>query len=316
MENKISEHRVLLERIPEVLDTKSAWLLLSFCAAARANFFLRGVNPNLAEQFAAAHDHGVWQCLCRISQISLSCGACNQSSLPLWGGGRFGLRSARRTQPAAHWASWANAPKMVKERHPAVADTNLRVLETNTESCSIQAVLRCTRNLHNAGFESLAWTELAEEHAPDLVEEEKDPCQPRFGWQKQTNSAIERHHHDVRVWPQLAESGAMVRSQRGPLANTPFVSFPVDTTSRFDPAPFLFAGFVCPFPSLFATAGVAVHWTPLATTVQLAQQRVCWGAGAGRCGQGVQRRRSQSSGECVRARHGPGRTQPVGWQAS
>ena len=39
LEGKIAEHGVLLERIPEVPDTQSAWLLLSFCAAARANFF-------------------------------------------------------------------------------------------------------------------------------------------------------------------------------------------------------------------------------------------------------------------------------------
>ena len=72
---KIAEHRVLLERIPEVPDTQSAWLLLSFCAAARANFFLRGVNLDHAKWFAAAHDQGVWQCFCRIMQILPICGA-------------------------------------------------------------------------------------------------------------------------------------------------------------------------------------------------------------------------------------------------
>ena len=153
----------------QIPDTQSAWLLLSFCAAARANFFLRGVNPDFA-----AHDHGVWQCFCRILQMSPSCGAQDQSSLPLWEGG-LGLRSARRTQPAAHWASWADALKMVKERHPAVADTILRALETDTESSSIQAVLRCTRTLHNAGCESPTWTELAEGHGPTLLRRKSVP---------------------------------------------------------------------------------------------------------------------------------------------
>ena len=69
LECKIADHSVLLERIPEVPDTQSAWLLLSFCAAARANFLLRRVNPDHAEQFAAAHDHGVWHCFSRILQI-------------------------------------------------------------------------------------------------------------------------------------------------------------------------------------------------------------------------------------------------------
>ena len=70
LEQKIDEQRVLLERIPQVPDTQSAWLLLSYCAAARANFFLRAVNPDLTDQFAASHDNGVWQCLCRISEDS------------------------------------------------------------------------------------------------------------------------------------------------------------------------------------------------------------------------------------------------------
>ena len=45
LQNKNSEHKVLVDRIPAVQDTQSAWLLLSFCAAARSNFFLRAVRP-------------------------------------------------------------------------------------------------------------------------------------------------------------------------------------------------------------------------------------------------------------------------------
>ena len=145
LEQKIDEQRVLLDRIPQIPDTQSAWLLLSFCAAARANFFLRAVSPDLTDQFAASHDDGVWQCLCRILKILPTCGAWEQSSLPLWKGG-LGLRSAHRTQPAAHWASWADALKMVHERHPGVAETMVGALETNGESSSIQAVLRCARS--------------------------------------------------------------------------------------------------------------------------------------------------------------------------
>ena len=42
-----------------------------------------------------------------------------------------------------------------------------------------------------------------------------------------------------------------------------------------------FEDFDCPFPSLFAVAGVAVHSTPLATTAQLAQQQGCSGVEVG-----------------------------------
>ena len=156
----------------------------------------------------------------------------------MWEGG-IGLRSARRSQPAAHWASWADALKMVKERHPIVADTILGALESGAETNSIQAILKCSQILCDAGFESPAWGELAEGRVPEAVEEEEDPCQPRFGWQQKASSAIEKHHFKVSVWPQLLEhERAMMRSQSGPLASTPFVSFPVDRTSRIDAGPF------------------------------------------------------------------------------
>ena len=101
---------------------------------------------------------------------------------------------------------------------------------------SIQAILKCSRILHDAGFESPAWGELAEGRAPEVVEEEEDPCQPRLGRQQKASSAIEKHHFKASVWPQLLEhERAMMRS---PLASTPLVSFPVDQTSRVDAGPF------------------------------------------------------------------------------
>ena len=69
LEQKIDEQRVLLERIPQVLDTQSAWPLLSFSAAARANFFLRKLTQTSQTSSAASHDDGVWQCLCRVLKI-------------------------------------------------------------------------------------------------------------------------------------------------------------------------------------------------------------------------------------------------------
>ena len=96
LEGKIAEHRVWLDRILEVPDTQSAWLLLSFCAAARANFFWRGVNLDHAKWFAAAHEQGVWQCFFRIMQIlpshlwSLQCGRA---------GSDFGVHEEHSRQP-------------------------------------------------------------------------------------------------------------------------------------------------------------------------------------------------------------------------
>ena len=274
LEQKFDEQGVLLERIPQVPDTQSAWLLLSFCAAARANFFLRAVNPDLTDQFAASHDNGVWQCLCRILKIHPTSGAWEQSSLPLWKGG-LGLSSAHRTQPAAHWASWADALKMmVHERHPGVAETMVGALEANEESSSIQAVLRCARVLEDAGFERPSWADLLGGRSPGRASDDEDPCQPRAGWQQKAGSVLEQHHHDHVVWPRLREpEQAMMRSQRGPLASVAFTSTPSDRSSRLDPAL---------FRVLLLRRRAAVHLTLLATTVQLAQQQGCWGAEVGR----------------------------------
>ena len=115
LEEKIADHSVLLARIPAIPDTQSAWLLLSFCAAARFNFILRTVNLSETDEFAAAHDRGVWLCLCKILSILPSCGAGDQARLPLWEGG-LGAHNERNPPHIGQ-----DATKMVKDRHQSVA---------------------------------------------------------------------------------------------------------------------------------------------------------------------------------------------------
>ena len=55
LEAKIAEHRVLLERIPLVPDTQSSWLLLSFCAAARAKNFYCGQSALISPTSLLQH---------------------------------------------------------------------------------------------------------------------------------------------------------------------------------------------------------------------------------------------------------------------
>ena len=45
LERKVEEQRTLLARIPLVGDLQSARLILLHCAAARANYLLRVVEP-------------------------------------------------------------------------------------------------------------------------------------------------------------------------------------------------------------------------------------------------------------------------------
>ena len=104
--------------------------------------------------------HLTSRCLVPIVPLP-SCGAEDQARLPLWEGG-FGLRSAQRTQPAAHWASWADAIKMVKDRHLSVAKLIVSALEGGREVRSIQVVMQCTQVLERTGFDCPPWAHLAE----------------------------------------------------------------------------------------------------------------------------------------------------------
>ena len=120
----MQEHAVLLEQIPSVPDTESAWALLLHCANATANCCLQVVRPNVAEDFAHAHNAGLWQCLSDI--LGVSPDQCDRlsrdpSSLPLSMGG-LGLQNPVRTSVPAFWASWADSLQMVHERHPVVAE--------------------------------------------------------------------------------------------------------------------------------------------------------------------------------------------------
>ena len=56
---KLQEHSLLLQRIEAVPDLQCAWLILMFCAAARANYFLRVVHPGSSEEFARQHDAAI-----------------------------------------------------------------------------------------------------------------------------------------------------------------------------------------------------------------------------------------------------------------
>ena len=114
----------LLEAIPDVPNLQSAWLLLSHCAAARANYYLRVLNPNAANEYAQWHDDAIWGCFKKLLDISLDHADDNRArtiaQLPLRYGG-LGLRSAQRVSPAAYWASWADSLPMIRERHPHAA---------------------------------------------------------------------------------------------------------------------------------------------------------------------------------------------------
>ena len=70
LRKKAFKHRTLLDRIPQLPDVQSAWSLLLHCASAKANYFLRVVEPTAVAEFAHLHD--LWNCLCQLLHVEPS----------------------------------------------------------------------------------------------------------------------------------------------------------------------------------------------------------------------------------------------------
>ena len=223
--HKSREQETLFMRIPTVQDTQACWLLLLMCASTRANVWLRMIRPDLTLQCAERHDAAVWHCLCAIlGSPGAPVDAQVTASFPLSMGG-FGLTSAVRSRVAAHWSSWADCIKMVRDRHPIVADVIMRGIDDHPALC-FDALRTC-------------------EHAPGFFERGRSPRQlarhpkpngPKFGWQHRANLSLEEQRF-ASHWAELSQPvKALWRSQRGLLASAA-LTIPRLVVSTPSPAP-------------------------------------------------------------------------------
>ena len=131
---KAEEHPTLYEKITHIPDLQIGWLLLVFCAATRANYWLRSVAPELTEGFARRHDHEAVQCLCKMLQVEpIQPSVVATASMPLTLGG-LGVGSAFRTRDSAHWGSWADCLEMIAHRHPPVATAIMEDFNVGAQS--------------------------------------------------------------------------------------------------------------------------------------------------------------------------------------
>ena len=131
------------------------------CASTRANFWHRMVRPEETRNFAERHYGLVWECLKGVlGTQSAPLSTTATTNLPLSMGG-LGLTNTLEVRTAAFWASWADSMKMVKERHPTIANEMMMGIVREEGRC-FQSVRTCQQLLVDAGFVVLPWPELVE----------------------------------------------------------------------------------------------------------------------------------------------------------
>ena len=115
---------------------------------------------------------------------------------------------------------------MVHERHPMVRSV----------APAIEAINQSVENLLAVGYDVPTWESLMTNTNVPVADVE-EPNQLRVGWQAAASRAVETSFMR-RLLPTLSYSeAALFRSQGGPLASAPFVSFPWDRTCRLEPQP-------------------------------------------------------------------------------
>ena len=238
MTSKLKEQAVLFERISLIDDVQVGWLLLVFCAATRANYWLRTVLPEHTEEYAMGHDRNVLP----VSQQYFAGGGVLPShshdvaSLPLTLGG-LGVGSLK-IRHAAHWGSWADCLEMIKQRHhPGSAEDIIHGMAVGLGHMKV--VGESGTRLREMGVRIPPWEALAEGLRPQTSDAEHEPCQVSHGWQKYAAQAVHEHHRDHVLWPRLSpDQCALVRSQSGPLASVPLTALPVHRVSKMDSEPY------------------------------------------------------------------------------
>ena len=170
LEGKSREQVTMFQRIPWIEDTQAAFALLLMCGSTRANCWLRTVQPDQTEDFARRHDEEVWRCLRTIlGTPSAPDEALVIATLALSAGG-LGLTSAQRVKGAAHFASWADCLRMVRDRHSFIAELMIRHLEEGTAPC-FQAVRQCKDSVTAAGL----WWRLGQSCPSHLLKMSRTP---------------------------------------------------------------------------------------------------------------------------------------------
>ena len=230
LQAKTEEHSVLFRRILVVQDLQCAWLLLLFCAATRANCFLRVCNligqsqsVLLTMRTCGTVPRSCWTSkelrgVVESPSSTLGVGVAERRSVPdcrvLGQLGRFTPTNSGKASPHCRPGRGRPVSRQISRR----------------------AAATCRERLVDVGFDAPEWGDVARGQRPGRSPENRDPTEPRFGWQCLASADVERTFLQGVIWPELSPAdGALLRSQCGPFAGIPFTCSPVVVESRLEP---------------------------------------------------------------------------------
>ena len=176
-------------------------------------------RPDLSLDFATLHDNQIWDCFC--SLVGVDPAAHAATSLPLAAGG-LGLRSAVKLRYAAHWASWADSMKMIRDRHPEIARVILDAIHDESDADSIQALFSSAASVRDGRRGGTRWRGGAK------------PTQAGVAVAGSSRCGVTKFARHQRGFAQSTTGASPIPV--GALA-APFLCMPVDRVFRIDPQP-------------------------------------------------------------------------------
>ena len=208
-----------LAKLVQIPDVQCAWLLLLYCAASRCNHTLRTLPPDLSQDYAERHDIAMRRTLSEIlgrSDINqtneILCALCTMKHSH----GGLGLRSARRTAPAAYWASIADTIPEIQKRYPRFGQRIVQWLNSSDSiPHSMTEAAEARRHLINSGYHRCpGWQDIAAGIRPPPIHD-VEPGEWAHGWQFHAATHIEYHYRNRILYSMSPSQRAMVRSQSG-----------------------------------------------------------------------------------------------------
>ena len=161
----------------------------------KANFWLRALRLENTETFARRHDDNVWTCLRQILGTPNALAAAH-----------------------IHWASWADSLRMVRQRHPSIAERMVAGLVGDDLVVCIHSVRQCRQAVLEAGLEV---ARVGRQPPTPRRETRAHSTEGRLATASNQEVGAEVRPRGG-VQPALGDSArALVRLQHGPLASAP-----------------------------------------------------------------------------------------------